>query len=125
MKFLGDLDFEGAKMMKKKETKTKSSLSAFRDSNSSLSSSSSSSSSSDECSSGSSRSARTEGKKLVERVKNKQKLDCKKPGASEQQLIETVGGMSFNGRTQDILSSVPFVLPHSFPEDLELWCLFS
>jgi hypothetical protein len=92
LKFLGDLDFEGAKMMKKKETKTKSSLSAFRDSNSSLSSSSSSSSSSDECSSGSSRSARTEGKKLVERVKNKQKLDCKKPGASEQQLIETVGG---------------------------------
>jgi hypothetical protein len=35
----------------------------------------------------------------MQRVKNKQKLDCKKPGASEQQLIETVGGMSFNGRT--------------------------
>ncbi|CAM6019688.1 unnamed protein product [Sphagnum balticum] len=38
------------------------------------------------------RSARTDRKKLMQRVKNKQKLDCKKPGASEQQLIETVGG---------------------------------
>jgi hypothetical protein len=60
----------------------------------------------------------------MQRVKNKQKLDCKKPGASEQQLVGTVGGMSFNGRTQDILSSVPFVLPHSFPKGFELWCLF-
>jgi hypothetical protein len=46
--------------------------------------------------------------------KNKQKLDCKKPGASEQQLIVTVGGMSFNGRTQDmVLLGLVFLFPLS------------